>query len=298
MSKKILMNNYSVFNFNNENCFIIEEDFEDDVFNLDIVGDWSRYATNEMESGGNYVYKSKPINNSEESSFSFVIEQKSFDKCVLYFSYDVSSEPNADVLKVFVNNAERCKIYGSGYYFIEIECSIVNQIKFSYIKDGSYSAGRDNAYIGKLEIMYYNSSAIFNTNKVIENFIQNDILITNDKWIIDDSCITSEQITDSQLTTTRMLLTDDIKYHVIKITYDISSEIGYDEFLLKMYNSDNIHNFINTTVHSNSGIKQNQSILIPISNIYELSFEYKKDGGGKQGEDCVKITKIEFGYFS
>lgn len=305
MARKLMMNNITDIPVeNSKNYLIIKEDFNDDNFNFNITGDWTRYATNEM--GGSYVYKSNSISDNGVSSFSFFTEQKQFDKCILYFSYNVSSEGNWDPLRVFVNEIEVRTIFGTGYYSIKIDCSKVNNIRFSYTKDRSGSAGRDNAYIDEIKLMYYNLDSHFVITKTIDTFTESDISVTNTNWIIENGYLKSQTIDGGKKTETQIIINNVSSLNnFMRITYDISSEEGYDKFGIRYHDSKELEmNFLSSDIASNckyllaydSGIKTNQILDIPLIKTDMLLFFYIKDASTNIGEDCVKITKIEFGY--
>lgn len=288
MNKKMLMNNGSI----NKHFHVIKEDFEDDNFNFNITGTWVRYRpTGGQLSNKTWVYKSKTISHNNTTSFSFDIKPMGYSACLLYFTYDVSSEKKYDHMYFTVNGTQIHNDLFSGrnsgdYSYQITDPTKVNTVVFTYRKDSSMSEGRDDVYIGEIRVFYYNKEGSF-VPKVNMQLNTTNVAVTNTAWTIKNGYIASETISHSSQTTTKINIKNQPKDILFaRISYEVSSERNYD--FGYCFDANNKYLF------EESGSKSG-SITVPIFDVSSLTFGYKKDASSSLGDDRLLITKIEFG---
>ena len=130
----------------------IVEDFADKTYNFDFDGTWYRSSFKAYE--GIYGFRSANIDDREESITTFHVTVRDGAIGKLSFFYWVSSEPNGDFFKVYVNQTQEV-LRTSGvdetwrYFSVQLPPG-EHEIALIFKKDRSVSRGYDCAVIDKI----------------------------------------------------------------------------------------------------------------------------------------------------
>lgn len=123
-------------------------------------GNWSRTTTKPY--AGNHSFESNNgwVNNTQSC---FEVIHTSLSDETMSFYYDVSSEANSDYLRFYIDNTEQSSWSGTvpwAQYTSPTVPAGTHEYKWCYIKDGTWSAGTDNAFIDNIEFAAGSSDII------------------------------------------------------------------------------------------------------------------------------------------
>lgn len=114
-------------------------------------GDWSRTTTKPYAGTHSFESNNGWVNNTQSC---FEVIHRSLSDETMSFYYDVSSQAGSDYLRFYIDDIEQSSWNGTvpwAQYTSPTISAGIHEYKWCYIKDGSWSAGTDNAFIDNIE---------------------------------------------------------------------------------------------------------------------------------------------------
>jgi hypothetical protein len=208
------------------------------------------------------------------------------------FYWKVSSEPNYDFLKFYIDGLLQYQISGN-IDWQQKSCTIPagsHSLKWTYAKDTSISRGSDGGWLDKMEL-----ADIVPGGNPLAKALDLEQLIFNTSgdgdWYSQTAtthyggdAVASAAIANNQSTS---LVTSVSGYQSIKFYWKVSSEPGYDN--LNFYIDDVLRDRIS------GELDWRQQVYAVTPGTHTLKWTYAKDYSVGSGSDCGWVDKLELG---